>query len=123
MENKYWGYHLLLDCGGCNHQSITNPNNIIAFVKELVREIDMVPYGEPTVAHFATHDPEKAGWTLTQLIETSHISAHFVDKDDHAYIDIFSCKPYDADKAIEVVNKYFQPTNVRRGFLNRQAYS
>ena len=30
--STYWGYHLMLDCGGC--ERITDPNNLKAFVKE-----------------------------------------------------------------------------------------
>lgn len=122
MENKYWGYHLILDCAGCRHSTITDPDNIKKFIKHLIEEIDMVAYGEPIVAHFATHDPDKAGWTFVQLIETSNITGHFVDKDDTAYLDIFSCKEFDIEKAEAIVYMYFNPKNMRRVFLNRQAH-
>lgn len=49
----------------------------------------MQAYGEPQLNHFATHEPEAAGYTLTQLIETSLISGHFVDKNGDCYLDIF----------------------------------
>lgn len=122
MENKYWGYHLLLDCAGCNHKAITDPENIIKFTKHLVEEIEMVAFGEPVVAHFATHDPDKAGWSMFQLIETSNISAHFVDKDDTAYIDVFSCKPFSTKKVEDMVQQYFQPKTIRPSFITRHAH-
>ena len=49
---NHWGYHLLLDCGGCELDAITNPKILTAWVKELVERIEMVPYGEPQVIHF-----------------------------------------------------------------------
>jgi len=32
---------------------------------------------------------------MLQLIETSLISGHFANDSNRAYLDIFSCKPYD----------------------------
>ena len=118
---KYWGHHLILDCAGCDMQSVTSKENITAFVKELVPAIEMKAYGEPIVAHFAEHDPEVAGWSLAQMIETSLISGHFVDCSGEAYIDIFSCKNFSHKKAVQMVKKYFNPESVRITYLTRQA--
>lgn len=119
--NNYWGYHLILDCKGCNKASITSSVNIKNFVQHLVESIEMVAYGEPIIEHFATHDPEKAGFSLVQLIETSSITAHFVDINGDAYIDIFSCKPFNLNDASECVSAYFNPTSIRTTYLTRQA--
>ena len=70
---NHWGYHTLLDCGGCDLQAITNPKVLTAWVKELVDRIEMVPYGEPQVIHFGKNEYHLAGWTVIQLIETSNI--------------------------------------------------
>ncbi len=81
----------------------------------------MKAYGDPQLNHFATHCPEAAGYTLTQLIETSLISGHFVDKNGDAYIDIFSCKEFSILAAKDVVNEFLKPENIRTTFLMRQA--
>ena len=39
----YWGYHLMLDCSGCNEE-VKNPETIKNFNDELVKRIEMVPY-------------------------------------------------------------------------------
>jgi len=119
--SDYWGYHLMLDCRGCDKGLITSRQNIYEFVIELVKRIDMVAYGEPIIEHFATHDPDKAGYSLVQLIETSNITAHFVDKNGDGYIDVFSCKPYNEEDVIAVVNEYFAPVNINTTFVHRQA--
>ena len=108
-QHYVWGYHMSLDFAGCNKTKITSKENIIAFVKELVSAIDMKAYGEPEVVHFAEHDAGKAGYTLTQLIETSNICAHFVDATGEMYLDIFSCKEFDIEKAAKVASDYFEP--------------
>lgn len=119
--STYWGFHTLLDVAGCRHESVTDPEHIKAFIKDLVKRIDMVAYGEPIVEHFATHDPIKAGWSAVQLIETSSITMHMVDHDNTGYIDIFSCKPYDINVAVEIVKEYFGAESVRINYLTRQA--
>src|SRR5690349_11692395 len=107
QQTGYWGYHLILDCQGCNRSEVSNRGNLTAFVKTLVKEIDMVAYKETVLEHFATHDLDKAGFSLVQLIETSSITGHFVDKNGDAYLDIFSCKPFDIEIVKRVVMRYF----------------
>jgi len=117
-NRKPWGQHLVLDLGGCN-ESICRKEDISDFVKELVREIKMIAYGEPVIVHFAEHSYEAAGYSLVQLIETSAIMGHFSDNNRDAYLDIFSCKSIDKDAAIRVVKKHFAPQQVRAAFLDR----
>jgi S-adenosylmethionine decarboxylase len=117
----YWGYHLILDCQGCSREKIASRENLKAFIEALVKAIDMKAYGEPVLEHFATHDPEKGGFSLVQLIETSSITGHFVDKNGDCYLDIFSCKPFDNETVRKVVMEYFQPQKIKLHFLTRQA--
>lgn len=117
---SYWGYHLLLDCSGCNIEEISNKENIYRFVKDLVLRIDMEAHGEPIIEHLLPGDP-KQGYSLMQLITTSNISAHFMELDGTAYFDIFSCKEFDLEVAKKVVREYFHPTKMRVNFLTRHA--
>lgn len=120
-QTGYWGYHLILDCQGCNREKITDRAHLAAFIKTLVKEIDMVAHGDPVLEHFATHDPSKAGFSLVQLIETSSITGHFVDKNGDAYLDIFSCKPFEIEAVKRVVMQYFHPEKIKTFYLTRQA--
>jgi S-adenosylmethionine/arginine decarboxylase-like enzyme len=116
-----WGYHLLLDCARGNVAAITDKENISRFVDELVVAIDMVPYGDTWIEHFATHDPNKAGFSMFQMIETSNISGHFVDKTGDFYIDVFSCKEFRTEIVVGLVEKYFSPKNITQTNINRTA--
>ena len=121
MQNRtMWGQHLILDMGGCN-EKISRKESIRAFVAELVDAIDMVAYGEPLIEHFATHSQEAAGYSLVQLIETSAISAHFSDHNRDVYLDVFSCKSFDSNRVVQVVDKYFEPKNIYMLSLGREA--
>ena len=118
---SHWGYHLMIDAGKCCRHSIRSKQVIYNFNKELVKNIDMVAYGEPQIQHFGSGN--KAGYTLVQLIETSNISAHFVEETNDMYLDVFSCKPF-TNRIVEyTVNKYFLPMNIRTSFRLRQAPS
>lgn len=118
-DHRYWGYHAIMDAAGCNHNAITSYDNVYAFAKQLVKDIDMVAYGEPQIVNFGSGD--KAGFTLVQLIETSNICAHFVNELDHMYLDVFSCKPFDERVVEDLVVKYFGAKTIRRAFIKRQA--
>lgn len=117
---SYWGYHLLLDCSGCEIKAISDRENIYCFVKDLVKRIDMEAHGEPIIEYLLPGDP-KQGFSLMQLITTSNISAHFMELDGTAYFDIFSCKEFDLETAKKVVDEYFHPKKMRVNFLTRHA--
>lgn len=115
----FWGYHLILNCGKCIPNTIRSHPNIYNFSKRLVKKIDMVPYGEPQIVMFGSGN--KKGYTLVQLIETSNISAHFVEETNDMYLDVFSCKPFDPKHVKEVVTDFFNPQHMNDAFLTRDA--
>jgi S-adenosylmethionine decarboxylase len=114
-----WGQHLILDLAGCPRDLLVDANHLRTWVADLVESIKMKAYGEPQLEHFATHSFDAAGYTLLQLIETSNISAHFAENLGQVYIDIFSCKRFDNDLAVEVCRKYFKPEIVEEHRIER----
>jgi S-adenosylmethionine/arginine decarboxylase-like enzyme len=117
--DKFWGYHLMLDCAACDKEKIQDAAHITAFAKDLVKRIDMVAYGEPQVVNFGSGN--KAGYTLVQLIETSNICAHFCNDSGDVYFDVFSCKPFAQETVVDIVNEYFKPANINLAFVLRDA--
>ena len=81
----------------------------------------MVAYGEPVIEHFATHDPGKAGFSMVQLIETSNIAMHSVDRDNTMYLDVFSCKPFNNVTVMDTVKEYFGAEKMRVNYITRNA--
>lgn len=116
---NYWGYHLILNARKCRPQTIRSAESITHFSKDLVKKINMVPYGEPQVVLFGTGN--KKGYTLVQLIETSNITAHFVEETNDMYLDVFSCKNFLEKDVKEMVSKYFTPENTDSMFIRRDA--
>ncbi len=100
-----WGIASSIDIYGCTPETIRDADAIRRFVAELCDLIDMKRFGDTQVVHFG-EDERVAGFSMVQLIETSLISAHFANQTNAVYLDVFSCKPYDAE-AVEAFSKNF----------------
>ena len=117
---QHWGKHLIIDAQGCDIQRVTDPEYIKHFTKELVRQIQMVAYGEPQVVHFAD-GTDLAGWTMIQLIETSCITGHFLDHNGDLYLDVFSCKTFEEQVVIDLLKEFFSPGEIKFQVVMRDA--
>jgi len=92
MENQTacWGVSSCIDLYECDLALMQDESAIKRFVHELCDLIKMRRYGETQVVRFGD-DPRVTGFSMTQLIETSLISAHFADNSCAIYLDVFSC--------------------------------
>jgi S-adenosylmethionine/arginine decarboxylase-like enzyme len=106
VEEKVWGIASSFDIYDCNPSTIRDADKIREFVVKLCDLIEMKRFGETVVVHFG-EDEKVAGYSMTQLIETSLISAHFANLTNTVYLDVFSCKPYDPRVVEEFSQKFF----------------
>ena len=113
-----WGLLTSLDLYGCNPEIIRDSDKIKQYVRELCDLIDMKRFGECQVVHFG-EDERVAGYSMIQLIETSLISGHFANHSNAAYIDIFSCKPYDSQRVADFTKGFFKAKFVEVHSLKR----
>jgi S-adenosylmethionine/arginine decarboxylase-like enzyme len=118
---QYWGYHMIIDCGGCDPALMSSYENVDKWIRQLVKDIDMEPIGEPRIEYTAAEFPDKAGFTVVQVIVTSSIVAHFVDGLGQIYLDVFSCKDFDPGVVENSVRNSFKAAKLRKYFLTRQA--
>ncbi len=105
-----WGLHSGIDIHGCNPETIRSADEIKRFVVELCELIGMKRFGECVVVNFG-EDERVAGYSMTQLIETSLISAHFANQTNAVYLDVFSCKCYSPEVVAEFAKKFFGGTS------------
>src|SRR4051794_32434499 len=103
-EGKAWGLSTSVDLQHCNPTTIKSRAKIKAYVVELCELIGMKRYGDCQIVHFG--DGRVAGYSMVQLIETSLISGHFANDTNRAYLDIFSCKPFDP-AVVEAFSRQF----------------
>ena len=115
-----FGTELILDLVGCDLAAISSGERIATFATDLCRLIDMKAYGPPFVERFGLADLKTAGYTLVQLIETSSIVAHFSEAWLTAYVNVFSCRPFDVDVAAAYVQSTFGAQGARRTVLVRR---
>ena len=105
-EKDAWGLCTCIDLKGCNPVTIRDADKIRQYVVEICDLIKMKRFGEPQVIHFGPNE-RVAGYSMTQLIETSCITAHFANETNTAYIDIFSCKEYAPQLTADFCREFF----------------
>ena len=106
-DSNPWWIHCWVDVYNCNPKSLRDADFIKKYVKELVKLIDMKTFWETQVVHF-WEDERVAGFSMTQLIETSLISWHFANDSNAIYIDIFSCKYYNPNVVARFTTEFFE---------------
>ena len=106
-STEYWGISSSIDLYECDLGLMQNAEAIREFVRTLCDHIKMRRYGETQVVFFGD-DPRVTGFSMTQLIETSLISAHFADASCAIYLDVFSCAPYEPEEVAEFAKEYFK---------------
>lgn len=114
-----WGILTSIDLYDCNPELIRSAEHIQAFVKELCDRLEVKRFGECQVVHFGENE-KVSGYSMVQLIETSLISGHFANKTNAAYIDIFSCKFYEPQIAIDFTKQYFEAKDVTHHYILRK---
>ena len=123
LEEKYktdgnWGLSSSIDLHNCDPDLIRDEDKIKEFVVKLCELIDMKRFGECKVINFG-EDEEVAGFSMMQLIETSLISAHFANKTNRVFLDIFSCKYYSPKETAEFAKDFFDAKDYKFNYILR----
>lgn len=100
-----WGWSLAIDVKHCDPVIIRSKEKIQDYVIQLCKLIDMNRYGDVQIVHFGSGNKE--GYSMVQLIETSCITGHFANDLQAAFIDIFTCKEFDPEKAMIFTGEFF----------------
>jgi S-adenosylmethionine/arginine decarboxylase-like enzyme len=117
-QTKYWGVSSCIDLYGCDLLLMQDEYIVKRFVRELCDLIKMRRFGETQVVRFGD-DPRATGFSMTQLIETSLVSAHFLDNSCAIYLDVFSCAPYKPEEAAAFAAQFFKAQHYRIQVVHR----
>jgi S-adenosylmethionine decarboxylase len=115
-----FGWELIMDLYECDPEAIASETMIRDFAGRLCKILEMKPYGEPMTPYFGENKEHTKGYSLLQFIETSSITGHFSEFSRAAYINIFSCKAYDMEKAEKFSKDFFGAKRLNSRFLVRQ---
>jgi len=111
---KLQGSHLMLDCFGCKKEFLDNEEHVKKFLSELPDQLGMKKLIEPyTVRYNGGNNWDKGGITGFMLIAESHVSIHTFPYDGFFTADVYSCKPFNIKKAVEITKKHFSFTDAK----------
>ena len=100
--------HVTIDGYGGDPQKLADENLVRAFLDLCPSAIGMTKIAPPYVCRYSGAKPEDWGISGFVLIAESHISAHTFPEHGYLWVDVFSCKTFDADEAIDDIRERFQ---------------
>ncbi len=114
-----FGVHLIVDGYGCDRPSLENMNLIYNFLDEYPPQMEMTKIMPPYVFRYKGAVPEDWGISGFVLIAESHISIHTFPDKEYLSLDMFSCKPFDVDRAVETIKGFFKIQKYEMKVLDR----
>ena len=116
-----FGPHLTLDLSSCNKNVLNDKEKIYDMLDKLPALIGMTKISEPNVIHYPGKEGsfDKGGVSAFVLIAESHITIHTFVEQGYAFVDIFSCKPFELDSAEEFFVKNLEAGKVDKRIFDR----
>jgi len=116
-----FGPHLMLDCYGCDENKLKDLEFVLKFLNDLPDLIGMHKISEPQAINYlgSPNSFDKGGISAFVIIAESHISLHCFPYNKYMSVDIFSCKNFGIEKAIEFTVKSFNVKKFEKRLLYR----
>ena len=108
VKRKIFGPHLTLDLNDCNSEKLSDFNLVFDVLNDLPDKIGMTKITQPYVFKYSGLVPEDKGITGFVVIAESHISIHTFQEKKYAFVDIFSCKPFNYNLAQQYLIDTFE---------------
>ena len=118
MQNSF-GLEIVMDLYECNPEVIRSRKKLREYVTKLCKLLDMKKFGKTLLPHFGYNEAHTAGFSLLQFIETSSITGHFSELWNSAYVNVFSCREFDTEKAIAFTVEFFGAKRIVKRILPR----
>lgn len=99
--------HITLDGYGGNPQRLADEVLIYDILDRYPEQIQMTKIAPPYVCRYVGPKPEDWGISGFVIIAESHISIHTFPDRGLLWVDIFSCKAFDADAAVTFIGEQF----------------
>ena len=121
MENSdgYYAPHLTLDLEECNHDKLADKQFIFNFLNDLPGKINMRKITKPNVIYYEGRSSSESGITGVVIIAESHIAVHTFTDQNYAYVDIFSCKPFNVTNAKILIIHEFEAKKSSANLIRR----
>ncbi len=107
-------HHLIYQAKVGNYFGEDSEDKLRKFLYELLEVIDM----ECLIPPQFKFSHQKA-WTGMIGVITSHVAFHYWTVEKYVQLDIYSCKEFDRVKAIEFINNFWESSEVKALFVDR----
>lgn len=114
-----FGPHLILEAYGCPKAKLADLNLLSKVLDSYPEQLQMTKIMPPYVFTYHGVVPDDWGVSGVVLIAESHISIHTFPEKQFVTLDIFSCREFDVDEAIQFFCDNFEPTSYDQQVLMR----
>jgi S-adenosylmethionine decarboxylase len=111
--------HVTIDGFGGDREKLASEELVRELLDRYPGEIGMTKISEPHVRTYIGEKPEDWGVSGFVLIAESHITIHTFVEHGQVWVDIFSCKEFDATKAILDIKRAFGLKDITTRLLER----
>ncbi|MDD4909659.1 MAG: S-adenosylmethionine decarboxylase [Candidatus Omnitrophica bacterium] len=119
-KQKAFGYELLLDLYNCKKGVCDNLLLCYRFLDDIVIHLGMEKQSPPSIFFTdAKRFPDKAGLSGWVPLVESSIVIHTLSLKNFITIDIYCCRDFDEQSALDFCKRYFLPDRVETQFLYR----
>jgi S-adenosylmethionine decarboxylase len=110
-----FGPHLILNCYGCSKKKLANVDLVFRALDKFPKKIGMSKVSPPLVFKYSGSNgsPSSDDWGISGvvLIPESHITIHTFPERQHAFIDIFASREFDASFAVSHLTDLFEASD------------
>ncbi|HEY7984378.1 MAG TPA: adenosylmethionine decarboxylase [Ktedonobacterales bacterium] len=114
-----FGPHLILDGTRCDTQKLGDRILIEQLLSDYPAAIGMTKIGGPYMFEYQAPDPAYSGVSGIVVIAESHIAIHTFPALDYFTMDIFSCKNFDHERAIQYIKDALDVREMDRMLVQR----
>lgn len=116
-----FGPHLTIDMYGCDVSILRSREHVYKMLDELPDLLGMRKITQPQILEYPGRvgSFDKGGVSAFVIIAESHISIHTFIRQKYASVDIFSCKEFNVQRAMEYLSNMFKPKKVERNLIMR----
>ena len=115
-----FGLHVTIDASSCNKKKLMSQTFVYDLLNSFPEKIGMtkmtLPYVAKWMDKFANGTEGISGFVM---IAESHISVHTFPDQDYVFIDIFSCRNFDADRTIKLITDAFEARKFEKHMIRR----
>ena len=117
---KIFGYHMTMDCYGCDRKTIDSIKVCYNYLNKMTEIMKVHKQSEPYVVYTdPIKYPDKAGISAWVPIVESGVSIHTLTPTGFISIDVYSCKKYNIEKIRDFTRKTFKPKEIEEKFFLR----